>query len=91
MSQQDPGVVGERADDRNVVLLAARQPRRAVPGARRKADAVEQLSRFAAGPMSGDASDHLRQHDIFECREFRQQVMELVNEPDLWCRPSASL
>jgi hypothetical protein len=49
MSQQDPGVVGERADDRNVVLLAARQPRRAVPGARRKADAVEQLSRFAAG------------------------------------------
>ena len=29
------------------------------------------------------AGDHLRQHDIFERREFRQQMMKLVDEPDL--------
>ena len=79
-AEQDPGVVGERADDRDALLLAARQPRRPVPGARRKADAVEQLGRLAARPAARDPGDHLRQHDIFERREFRQQVMELVDE-----------
>ena len=29
------------------------------------------------------AADHLRQHDIFERREFRQQMMELIDEADL--------
>src|SRR5205814_8083097 len=33
VGQQDAGIVGESADDRNTLLLAARQPRRAWPGA----------------------------------------------------------
>jgi len=51
--------------------------------ARGKADAVEQLRRFAARAAARDAGDHLRQHDVFERREFRQQMMELVDETDL--------
>jgi hypothetical protein len=31
----------------------------------------------------GKPGDHLRQHDIFERRKFRQQMMELIDEADL--------
>ena len=48
VGQQDLGVVGERADDRDALLLAAREPRRAVPRRSAEADPVEQLRRLAA-------------------------------------------
>jgi len=60
--------------------LASARP---VPGARAKADAVEQFRRLAARAAARDARDHLRQHDVFERRKFRQQVMKLVDEPDM--------
>ena len=48
VGEQDLRVVGESPDDRDALLLAAREPRRAMPETRGEADAVEQLRRFAA-------------------------------------------
>src|SRR6516165_7321650 len=42
VAEQDLGVVGERADDCDPLLLAAGKPRRPVPGARREADLGQQ-------------------------------------------------
>ena len=83
VAEQDLGVVGECTGDRDPLLLAAGEPRRPVAGARAEADAVEQHGRFRSRPGAGDPGDHLRQHDVFERRKFRQQVMELIDETDL--------
>jgi hypothetical protein len=50
VAEQDLGVVGERAGDRDTLLLAAREARRAVPGTRREADPLEQPGRPFPGP-----------------------------------------
>src|SRR5712671_6319015 len=82
IAEQDLGVIGERADDRDALLLASRKARRAVQGTRGEADTVEQPRRFLPCPQARHSGDHLRQHDVFKCREFRQQMMELVDETD---------
>src|SRR6185312_5705929 len=43
----------------------------------------EELHASRLGLSAHQAADHLRQHDIFQRRKLRQQVMELVNETDL--------
>src|SRR5215469_12679341 len=83
VAEQDFGIVGERADDRDTLLLAAGKPRRAVSGSRAETDAFEQLRRLAAGAASRDAGNHLRQHHVFERRELWQQMMKLIHEPDM--------
>src|SRR6188508_2325951 len=44
---------------------------------------VEELARAPLGLGSGKAKDELRQHDVLERREFRQEMVELVDEADL--------
>ena len=82
VAEQDLGVVGERAGDRDALLLAAREPRRPVSGARREADLLEKRRRLFPRLPARRRGDHLRQHDVFERREFRQQVVKLVDEAD---------
>jgi hypothetical protein len=53
-----------------------------VPGARRKPNLIEESGRLFPRLSARHCGDHLRQHDIFERREFRQQMMELVDEAD---------
>ena len=65
---------------------AARRPRAAPGDARRAAQARRDRSSSAALPRASaarDAGDHLRQHDVLERREFRQQMMELIDEAEL--------
>ena len=48
----------------------------------RKADPPEQCLGLAPGVGAPDAADHLRQHDILDGREFRQQVMKLIDKAE---------
>ena len=82
VAEQDLGVVGKRSGERDALLLASRKARRPVPGARRKADLIEERGRLFPRLSARHCGNHLRQHDIFERREFRQQMMELVDEAD---------
>jgi hypothetical protein len=47
VAEQDLGAIGERAGDRDPLLLAAGEPRRPVSGTRRQADTGDQRSVFA--------------------------------------------
>ena len=60
VAEQDLGVVGERADDCDPLLLAAGKPRRPVPGARREADLGQQPPRLFPRPPAREPGDHLR-------------------------------
>ncbi len=91
VGEQDLGVVGQCPDDRDPLLLAARQPCRAVLGARRQTDTGQQRRRLLPGPPAPDAGDHLRQHDVFERRKFRQQMMELIDETQLGAAQQGSV
>ena len=83
VGKQNPGPFGDRAGDRDALLLAARQLRRPMRRPRGEAEIVEQASACARAPAWRERPcDHLRQHDIFERREFRQQMMELIDEAD---------
>ena len=77
------GAVGEGAHDRDALLLAAREPRRAVRLAMREADHPQKLAAAHLGLPARDAGDHLRHDDVLERGEFGQQVMELVDETKL--------
>src|SRR5207302_2882200 len=69
--------------DRDALLLAAGETRRTVRLARAEADQGEKAARPLACRAARDARDHLRQHDVLESREFRQEVMELVDEAEM--------
>ena len=47
----------------------------------RAADAIQHLRRGCPRLLHRVAADHERHRDVLERREFRQQVMELVDEP----------
>ena len=47
-----------------------------------KPDATQQCRRLVTRRTARDAGDHLRDHDVFERRELRQQVMELVDKAE---------
>ncbi len=71
---------GQRARDRDALLLAARELGRTVAGAIREADHVEQLG----DPVLVDvaACKTKRQRDVLGGRERRQQVVGLEDEAD---------
>src|SRR4029078_8104362 len=83
VSQQDTWGIGDRARDRDALLLTTRKLRWPVIQTGPQSEIFEQLrpSRHGLGPCQ--AADHLGQHDIFQGRKFRQQVMRLVDEADL--------
>jgi hypothetical protein len=76
------GSLAKRAHDRDALLLAARQPRRAVAEPLAETDPAQQLRRLHARRAARDAGDHLRDHHVFERREFGQQMVELVDEAE---------
>ena len=44
---------------------------------------AQQLGRTPARLRPRQAPDHLRQHDVLQRRELRQEVVELVDKTDL--------
>ena len=78
------GSRGERADDRDALLLAAREAVGLVVLAAGEAEAGEQL----AGPLGGlGARDavraHRREHDVLEHGQVREEVVGLEDQPEL--------
>src|SRR5690606_19130496 len=63
--------------------LAAGKLGRAVLGALSDLHVVQQLACPLPGLGRVEAFDQLRNHDVFQRGEFRQQMMELVDEADL--------
>ena len=65
---------------------AARRPTAAPAGGRAARPSPTRSSSIRGlAPRAGaraTAGDHLRQHDVFERREFRQQMMELIDEAE---------
>src|SRR5205085_4468417 len=83
VAEQDARRIGEGADDGDALLLAAGEPRRAMARARREADEIEKVLRPRLRGAARRAGDHLRQHDVLERREFRQEMMELIDEAEI--------
>ena len=70
VGEQDRVAGGERAGDRDALLLAAGELVRKVPGAVAEADALEHLGRDAAGvAAAGDVGAEL---DVLERRQRRE-------------------
>jgi hypothetical protein len=66
VAEQEVGVIGEGADDRDPLLLATRQTGRPMLRTRGKTDLVEERSSPRSRPTTGNPGDHLRQHDVLE-------------------------
>ena len=75
-------LVGERAGDRDALLLAARQLRRAVVSRWPRPSVAEQLFGALARRFRRRAVDQLRQDDILARVEIGQQMMELIDEAE---------
>ena len=84
VGKEQPGTVGDGAGDRHALLLAAGELRRAmVASARRgRASPSSSLARASASVWLKPENE-LRQHDVFQRREFRQEMVELIDEADL--------
>ena len=83
VGQQNARRVGDRARDRNPLLLAAGKFRRPVREALLQSEIAEQVGGAARGFLAREAADHLRQDHVLDRGKFHQQMMELVNEADL--------
>ncbi len=83
VSEQHPWRIGNRARDRDTLLFAAGQLGRPVRDALAQSEIGEDFLRPLDGLRAFQAADHLRQHDVFECGEFRQQAVRLVDETDV--------
>ena len=74
-------IVGQRARDRNALLLAARELRRIVMAAIVQPDFVEQ--RLRARRRIAPAGDLHRHLDVFDRGQRRHEMKELEDEADL--------
>ena len=83
VGKEEPRPIGDGAGDGHALLLAAGKLRGAVIAALGNAERVEELARALLGFGSRQAKDELRQHDVLERREFRQEMVELIDEADL--------
>ncbi len=72
----------ERAGERRALPLAARQLARSMVQPMREADATEQVARGGARGVRRLAPDPQRHRDVVERAEFRQQMVELVDEAE---------
>ena len=81
VGQDQRRIVGQRARDRDALLLAARELRRVVMPAIVQPDFVEQ--RLRARRRIPPAGDLHRHQDVLERRQRRHQVEELEDEADL--------
>jgi len=74
-------IIGERAGERDTLLLASGQLRRIVMGAPRQAHFLEQ--HLGARPRVGGARDLHRHGDVLVGGQRRDEVKELKDESDL--------
>src|SRR5207253_1759599 len=75
--------IGHRTRDGDALLFAAGQFGRPVRDAVAEAEIGQNLLRALDGLGPFEAADHLRQHDVFERGEFRQQPVLLIDEADV--------
>src|SRR5262245_40799905 len=83
VSQEDARRIGDGPRDRDPLLLAARQLRRAVRQTILQPQIVQELGGAVCRLPAREPADHLRQDHVFDGGEFRQQVVELIDEADL--------
>ncbi len=83
VGEQDARRIGDRARDGDALLLAARKLRRPVRQPVLEPQIAQQLGAALARFAARQAADHLRQDDVLQRGEFRQQMMELIDEADL--------
>ena len=81
VGEHDRRIVGERAGERDALLLAARQLRGIVMRAAGQSDFLEQ--RRGALPRVGDAGDFHRHGHVLVRGQRRNEVEELEHEADL--------
>ena len=75
-------VVDQGAGDGHALALAAGQFSRLVLQAMAQADALQQRLGTLAGFRDGGLADQQRHAHVFQGREFRQQVVELVHKAE---------
>ena len=66
VGQQDLGMIGQRARDRDALLLAAGELAWQMPQPPAKPKRAQQFGGTAIRVAAGAAGDHLRQRDIFQ-------------------------
>ena len=76
-------LVGERARDRDTLLLAARKLARTMVEPRAQAQRAEQFARPRLRLFARLAGDQLRQDHVLFGAEIGQQVVELVDEAEI--------
>ena len=81
--QQQLRFVDQGARKSDSLLLVARKFARAVMSARLESDLAEPPGRLTVNVMPGMSAHQQRHGYIFQCREFREQVVELPDKPDL--------
>src|SRR5690606_18284804 len=79
----DRRVVDEGAGDRDALALAAGELGGAAVGPLAKADLLQGCQGALAGGLRAGAADQQRQFDVLNCREHREQVVELEDEAHL--------
>jgi hypothetical protein len=73
------------------LLLAAGQLGRPVLEPLAQAEIAQQFGGTLARLLLREAADHLRQHHVLDRREFRQQVVKLIDEADLGAADARAL
>src|SRR5262245_23146135 len=83
IGKQNSRTIGNGAGNRDALLLAAGKLRRQMAFALRKSKIAQQLAGAILCLAARKPGDHRRQHDIFERRKLRQQMVELIDKSDL--------
>ena len=91
VGEQQARAVGHRARDGDALLLAARELGRPVQEALPQAEEAQELARPLAGLALRQPADELRHHHVLQGREFRQEVVELVDEAHLLAPQAGAL
>jgi hypothetical protein len=94
VGQQQARRIGDGAANGDALLLAAGQFAGKMVEPLAEAEEAQELGRARLGLGFAEAANPLRQDDILQRSEFRQQMVELVDEADLGaaqpCRPLSS-
>ena len=77
VGQQDARGVGNCTSNRHALLFAAGKLGRSMIETSTQAQIFEQFNRPCLRFRTLEAADHLRQQHVFECGEFRQQMVGL--------------
>ncbi len=75
--------IGDRTRNGNPLLFATRQFSRPMGQTILKSEVAQQLGGAIARLHARQPADHLRQHHVLQGGEFRQQMMELIDEADI--------